>query len=95
MRNWCRRWRASFWLTPSRTVIRRSFVISSETFWPGLLAKRTSRLVRMPTSLPLAPPGPRSTTGIPEMPWCFIIASASARVSSGWMVIGFITMPDS
>ncbi len=73
----------------------RSLVISSATGWFGLVAKRTSRLVRMPTSLPLWPFGPRSTTGMPEMPWRFIRLSASARVSSGWMVIGFITMPDS
>jgi hypothetical protein len=32
---------------------------------------------------------------MPEMPWCFMVASASASVSSGKMVIGFITMPDS
>ncbi len=73
----------------------RSLVISSETGWPGLAAKRTSRLVRIPTSLPLCPCGPRSTTGMPEMPLFFISASASASVSSGWMVIGLAIIPDS
>ena len=95
MRNWCSRRRASSWLTPSRTVISRSLVISSETGCSGLAAKRTSRLVRMPTSLPLWPCGPRSTTGMPEIELCFMIASASASVSSGKIVIGLATMPDS
>ena len=34
---------------------------------PLSVAKRTSRLVRMPASLPL--PAPRSTTGMPEIWW--------------------------
>ena len=57
--------------------------ISSETFCLGLVANRTSRLVRMPTSFPgtfLAAP---VTTGMPEMPWSFISASASDSVASG------------
>ena len=95
MRNWWRRRLASSWLTSSRTVISRSRVISSATDWPGLVAKRTSRLVRMPTSLPREPFGPRSTTGMPEMRCSFIVVKASASVSSGWIVIGFSTMPDS
>jgi hypothetical protein len=65
-------------------------VISSETCWPGSVAKRTSRLVRMPTSLPV-----RSTTGTPEMVCSFIRVRASARVASGSMVTGLTTMPDS
>ena len=42
-------------------MISLSLVISSRTGWRLSLAKRMSRLVRMPTSLPL----PRSTTGKP------------------------------
>ena len=38
---------------------------------------------------------PPSTTGMPEMPFAFISASASASVASGPMVTGFTTMPDS
>ena len=95
MRYWCSRRFASSWLTPSRTVISRSLVMSSATGWFGFVAKRTSRFVRIPTSLPRLPFGPRSTTGMPEMPWRFIRPSASLSVSSGKMVIGFRTMPDS
>ena len=40
-------------------------------------------------------PAPFATTGMPEMPWRFISASASASVASGRMVTGFTTMPDS
>ena len=58
MRNWCSRRFASSWSTPSRTVIRRSLVMSSATGWFGFVAKRTSRFVRMPTSLPRLPFGP-------------------------------------
>ena len=60
-----------------------------------MLAKRTSRLVRMPTSLPVVrpPPPPLATTGMPEMRLAFISASASASVASGPMVIGLTTMP--
>ena len=79
MRNWCSRRFASSWVTPSRTVISRSLVMSSATGWFGFVAKRTSRFVRMPTSLPRLPFGPRSTTGMPEMPWRFIRPSASAE----------------
>ena len=74
MRNWCRRRLASSWATPSRTVMSRSLVISSATGWSGFDAKRTSRLVRMPTSVRRAPFGPRSTTGMPEMRCRFISA---------------------
>ena len=52
-RCWCSRRRASSWLTPSRTVMS-VLVISSETGWCGLSAKRTSRLVSMPKSRRLA-----------------------------------------
>ena len=57
MRCWCRSRRASSWLTPSPTVTTLR-VMSSVTGWRGSSAKRTSRLVRMPTSfagLPSAP----------------------------------------
>ena len=91
MRYWCNRRRASSGSTPSRTVTSRSLVISALTVSARLLAKRTSRLVRMPASRPL----PRSTTGMPEIWWCCIRSSASASVWSGWMVTGFTTMPDS
>ena len=50
-----------------------SLVISSETFCRWSVAKRTSRLVRMPTSLPARPLPPPSTTGMPEM-WCSCIS---------------------
>ena len=63
-----------------------SCVISSEIFWRGSVAKRTSRLVRMPTSLPGLPLPPPVTTGKPEMPCSFISVSASASVASGEMV---------
>ena len=98
MRCWCSSRLASSWPTPSRTVTSLSLVISSATVWRGSAAKRTSRLVRMPTSLPgtcLWPLPPPSTTGMPEMLFSFISASASASVASGWMVSGFTTMPDS
>ena len=92
MRCWCSRRLASSRVTPSRTVT--SLLAGSSARCTGVaasVAKRTSRLVRMPTSLPL----PRSTTGMPEI-WCRAIsASASASVCSGWMVTGFTTMPDS
>src|SRR5215468_3344551 len=52
MRCWCSRRFASSWLTPSRTVTSPSFVIRSAIFWRGSVAKRTSRLVRMPTRRP-------------------------------------------
>ena len=74
MRCWCRSRLASSWPTPSRTVTSRSLVISSATFWRGSAAKRTSRLVRMPTSLPAWPLPPPSTTGMPEMLCSFISA---------------------
>ena len=67
MRCWCRSRLASSGLTPSRTVTSLSLVISSATFWRGSAAKRTSRLVRMPTSLPAPLPLGDSTTGTPEM----------------------------
>ena len=55
------------------------------------MAKRTSRLVTMPTSRLVS----RSTTGMPLMRWVAISAFTSASVWSGWMVSGFTTMPDS
>src|SRR5260370_891734 len=86
---------ASSWLTPSRRVKRFSCVISSEVFWRGSVAKRTSRLVRMPTSLPGTPLVAPVTTGMPENPWSFISAIASDSMASGPMVKGLTTMPDS
>ena len=64
------------------------WVISSLTGWRGFSAKRTSRLVRMPHSLP-----DFSTIGMPLMRLAFISSSASARVWSGVMVIGLTTIP--
>src|SRR5712671_2008461 len=95
MRCWCSRRLASCCPTPSLTVTRPSLVISSWTFWRGSVAKRTSRLVRIPTSLPGLPALAPSTTGMPEMPKSFMSDSASASVASGPMVRGFTTMPDS
>ena len=90
------RWRCSSRLASSGptlevTVMRPSRVISSYTRSEGSVAKRTSRLVRMPTRRPV----PRSTTGKPLMRWVAIRARASARVWSGKMVSGLTTMPDS
>ena len=75
-------------------MVITSRVIRSQTFWFRSLAKRTSRLVRMPTRRCGGLPSP-STTGIPLI-WCaFISSSASPSVRSGVMVSGFTTMPDS
>ena len=70
-------------------------VISSWIGWLSSEAKRTSRLVRMPTRRPLPTPPlpPFSTTGMPEMRCCFISARASPRVASGPIVTGLTTMP--
>ena len=56
-RRWCSSLLASSELTPSRTVTSFSWVISALTGVVWSVAKRTSRLVRMPASLP-----PCSTT---------------------------------
>ena len=72
-----------------------SLVISSATRCCGSVAKRTSRLVRMPTSLPGSWSRTRSTTGMPEMRFSFIRSSASCSVAPGSMVSGLTTMPDS
>ena len=80
--------RASASLVPIGTVARLSLVISSLTGWRGFSAKRTSRLVRMPHSLP-----DFSTIGMPLMRLVFISSSASASVWSGVMVIGLTTIP--
>ena len=54
---WCA---GAAWLPPATptasTVISLSLVISSETGWSRLVAKRMSRLVRMPTRRPLSEP---------------------------------------
>ena len=74
---------------PSVTVI--SFcVINSATGWLVTVAKRTSRLVRMPTSVPSG-----LVTGMPEMRCRSINRYASDSGASGVMVTGFTTMPDS
>ena len=52
-------------------------------------SKRMSRLVTMPTNLP----EPRSTTGKPEILRRAVISRISAKVVSGWMVSGLMTMP--
>ena len=88
IRRWWSRRRASSWPTPSFTVARFSCVISSRTGWAGLSAKRTSRLVTMPTSLP-----PASTTGMPLIRLAAMIAWASPRVALGPIVIGLTTIP--
>ena len=54
----------------------------------GFSAKRTSRFVRIPTSLPAA-----SVTGIPLIRCRSINAFASPSVASGVIVIGLTTMP--
>ena len=61
---------------PARLVLADPFAHRDQASWSsagttgsrGLSAKRTSRLVRMPTEAAGLPPGPRSTTGMPEMP---------------------------
>ena len=88
IRRWCSVRRASSCPVPSGTVARLSVVISSRIGCAGFSAKRTSRLVRMPTSLP-----PRSVTGMPLMRLALMIACASPRVASGWIVIGLTTIP--
>ena len=88
MRRWCRMRRASSWLTPGLTVARFSLVISSRTGCFGLSAKRTSRLVRMPHSLPVA-----SVTGMPLIECLVISAWASPSVASGAIVIGLTIIP--
>ena len=76
--------------TPSPTVTSRR-VISSRIGWLGSLAKRTSRLVMMPTRRPVR----RAITGMPEIDSRLMMFSASDSGWSGWMVIGLTTMPDS
>ena len=75
--------------TPSGAVIRLREVISADAAMAPSVSKRMSRLVRMPTSLPLS----RSTTGKPEMRRASRMALISSSVVSGWMTIGLITMP--
>ena len=88
MRCWCKSRLASSCPTASFTVTKFSCVINSDTFWLGLEAKRTSRLVKMPTSLP-----PFSVTGTPEILFSVIKSSASDSLASGAMVSGLTTMP--
>ena len=76
-------------MAPPVTVTRLSRVIMCSTRSAGSVAKRTSRLVRMPTSRPL----PGSTTGRPLMRARAMIARTSARVCCGSTVTGLTTMP--
>ena len=91
IRCWWSRRSASSRSQPSVTVIRFWWVISSATVWRWSRAKRTSRLVRMPTSFSL----PGSTTGMPLIRCCCISSMASASVAPGLIVTGLMTMPDS
>jgi len=76
-------------VTPSRTVISPSLVITVDTAASRLRTKRRSRLVTMPTSF-----SPR-TTGRPEM-WCSCMMSSASWIGwSGSSVIGSTIMPDS
>jgi len=74
-------------------AVTTSLVISSEIFCEGSAAKRTSRLVRMPTSFPEPLASTLSTTGTPEMRCRSISCLASESVAPGVMVTGFTTMP--
>ena len=91
MRCSCRMWTAPSRVVSTGAVTSRSAgVIKS---WMGVLmsvTKRTSRLVRMPTSR-----FPFSVIGTPEMWYLLMIASASPTVASGGRVMGSTIMPDS
>ena len=77
-------------VAPSRTVIRRSRgVMISRTGASMRVSKRRSRLVTMPTTvLPCS-------TGKPEMPCCLDSAITSRTGTSGVIVIGSRSTPDS
>ncbi len=76
-------------VVPTGTVIRFSFVMSSETGRFVRVSKRRSRFVRMPTSF--VP----TVTGTPLMRYLAITSRASATRASGATVTGSTIMPDS
>lgn len=76
--------------TPTLPVTSGIGVMTSRTCWERSVSKAMSRLVTMPRSFLLP-----SVTGTPLMRNLAHRASASARVASGWMVMGSVTMPDS
>lgn len=77
-------------LAPSRTVIRRSFLVMMwRTGSSSFVSKRMSRLVTIPTSWP------PSTTGTPEMLRARVSLSTSAMVVSGPTVKGSLMTPAS
>ncbi|MNE43929.1 hypothetical protein D3C77_428530 [compost metagenome] len=80
---------ASIRPAPSRTVISSPVVISSAALRFGSVSKRMSRLVSMPTSLPLL----GSTTGKPVIFLRSTICRTSPSVVSGDTVTGLTTMP--
>src|SRR5467141_1225191 len=77
-------------VAPSRTVTSvLCGVMIDFTGWSSSASKRRSRLVTMPTTLPLL------TTGKPEILYCCCSAITSRTVISGEMVIGSRSTPDS
>ena len=86
---WVCRWcLASSSVVPVGTVIRFSLVITSRTLVPARSStKRTSRLVRMPTSFF------SRTTGRPDTRYACMRSSACSTVSSGSTVMGSMIMP--
>lgn len=75
---------------PTLPVTRGIGVMTSRTWRERSVSKAMSRLVTMPSSLPLP-----SVTGTPLMRNLAHSASASPSVASGCTVIGSVTMPDS
>ena len=73
---------------PAGAVIRRSFVIASDSGRSRCRSNWRSRLVMIPTSVPLA-----STTGTPLMRNRAMRATVSRRVAVGCSVIGLRIMP--
>jgi len=89
-RYWCNKRITSSFAAPSLTVTSLSLgVIMFLMGWSRLVSKRKSRLVTIPTILPL------STTGIPEILWVRLSSSTSRTVMWLWIVIGSFTTPDS
>src|SRR3989475_10256305 len=87
IRCWCRISRALSSVVPSGAVIRFSRVMTWEILRSMRVSKRRSRLVTMPTSLPLL------VTGMPEIRYSSMILCASRIVWSGEIVTGFRIMP--
>ena len=79
---------ASSSVVPTGAVIRRSLVIASRMGRSSSRSNCRSRLVMMPTSVPVA-----STMGTPEMRNLAIIATASRRLASGCSVMGCRIIP--